>query len=171
VTLQGDEVQPEHMMKLDWLNKALGAWIKAQQVEALTQNDRTRDIFCRRAAVVGFRAGMLAWFLWDEKGTPTIRKNVCQFATWVANSMLNQHLLRFQVEGTGSNINRWESVLKALPEEFTRAQIEQQLSAQNVDTPVRTVVYQWKLAGFIEEVAEGRLANGRKGAVRFRKKV
>ena len=98
-------------------------------------------------------------------------KNVCQFATWVANSMLNQHLLRFQVEGTGSNINRWESVLKALPEEFTRTQLEQQLSSQSVETPVRTVVYQWKLAGFVEEVAEGRLANGRKGAVRFRKKV
>ena len=171
VTLVGEEVQPEHEMKLDWLNTALAAWIKSQQVEALRQNDRTRDIFCRRAAVVGFRAGMIAWFLWDEKGTPTIRKNVINFATWVANSMLNQHLLRFHVDGTGSNINRWESVLKALPEEFTRAQIEQQLSAQNVDTPVRTVVYQWKLAGFVEEVAEGRLANGRKGAVRFRKRV
>ncbi len=171
VTLVGEEVQPEHEMKLDWLNTALAAWIKSQQVEALRQNDRTRDIFCRRAAVVGFRAGMIAWFLWDEKGTPTIRKNVINFATWVANSMLNQHLLRFHVDGTGSNINRWESVLKALPEEFTRAQIEQQLSAQNVDTPVRTVVYQWKLAGFVEDVAEGRLANGRKGAVRFRKRV
>lgn len=171
VTLQGGEVQQEHVMKLDWLNTALAAWIKSQQVEALRQNDRTRDIFCRRAAVVGFRAGMIAWFLWDEKGTPTIRKNVCQFATWVANSMLNQHLLRFQVEGTGSNINRWENVLKALPEEFTRTQLEQQLSSQSVETPVRTVVYQWKLAGFVEEVAEGRLANGRKGIVRFRKKV
>ncbi|MCR5423598.1 MAG: DUF3987 domain-containing protein [Bacteroidales bacterium] len=170
VSLVGEEVQPEHEMKLDWLNAALAAWIKCQQVEAVQQNDRTRDIFCRRAAVVGFRAGMLAWFLWDEKGTPTIRKNVVNFATWVANSMLNQHLLRFQVEGTGSNINRWENVLKALPEEFTRTQIEQQLSAQNVETTVRTVVYQWKLAGFVEEVAEGRLSNGRKGAVRFRKK-
>ena len=169
VTLQSGEVQPEHVMKLDWLNTALAAWIKAQQVEALQQNDRTRDIFCRRAAVVGFRAGMLAWFLWDEKSTPTIRKNVCQFATWVANSMLNQHLLRFQVEGTGSNINRWESVLRALPEEFTRAQLEQQLTSQNVDTPLRTVLYQWKLAGFVAEVAEGRLKNGRKGAVKFKK--
>ena len=171
VSIVGDVVQPDHVMNLDFLNRAMDLWLKEQQKEAVNTGDRTRDTFCRRAAVVGFRAGMLAWFLWDEKGTPTIRKNVCQFATWVANSMLNQHLLRFQVEGTGSNINRWESVLKALPEEFTRAQIEQQLSAQNVDTPVRTVVYQWKLAGFVEEVAEGRLANGRKGAVRFRKKV
>lgn len=169
VTLQGEEVQPEHVMKLGWLNTALAAWIKAQQVEAVNQNDRTRDIFCRRAAVVGFRAGMLAWFLWDEKGTPAIRKNVCQFAIWVANSMLNQHLLRFQVEGSGSNVNRWEDVLRALPEEFTRAQAEELLASRDVNTPLRIVLYHWKLAGLINEETDGRMKNGRKGTVKYRK--
>lgn len=169
VTLVGEEVQPEHEMKLDWLNMALAAWIKSQQVEALRHNDRTRDIFCRRAAVVGFRAGMIAWFLWDEKGTPTIRKNVINFATWVANSMLNQHLLRFHVDGTGSNTNRWEEVLKALPEEFTRAEAESALAVQNVSTPLKQVIYNWKLAGLVKDLEEGRLNSGKKATVKFKK--
>ena len=169
VTLVADEVQPEHFMKLDWLNTALAAWIKSQQVEALQQNDRTRDIFCRRAAVVGFRAGMIAWFLWDEKNTPTIRRNVVNFATWVANSMLNQHLLRFQVESTGSNTNRWEDILEALPDEFSRSEAESLLASHNVGTPLKQVIYSWKLAGLIKDLESGRLRNGKPGIVRFKK--
>ncbi len=170
ITLQGDEVQPEHVMNLDFLNIKLESWIKAQQVEAVRTDDRTRDIFCRRAAVVGFRAGMLAWFLWDEKNTPAIRKNVCNFSVWVANSMLNQQLLRFQIEGTGSNINRWENVLKELPNEFTRDQLNQQLVSLNVETPLRIVIHHWKLAGLIKGIEDGVVNDrGRKGTVKFKK--
>ena len=169
ISLQGEDIQPEHVMKMQWLNKAMAEWIGRQQAAAVEQEDRTRDIFCRRAAVVGFRAGMLAWFLWDEKNTPTIRRNVVNFAIWVANSMLNQHLLRFKVEGTGSNVNRWEDVLKELPEEFTRDQVQERLTAHNVDTELKQVLYKWKLAGLIEEVQKGLSAKNRMTGFKFKK--
>lgn len=170
VTLQGSEVMPEHVMKLDWLNKRLGEWISAQQAEAVRTDDRTRDIFCRRAAVVGFRAGMLAFFLWGEKQTPTIRRNVCDFALWVANHMLNQHLLRFNIKTTASNVNHWEGIYKDLPDEFTRGELEKKLIAEGVDTPVRMVLYKWKLLGNIEEAGTGRIgAKNKKATIKFKK--
>ena len=169
ITLQGSEVQPEHVMRLDWLNRALEAWIRQQQIEAVKQDDRTRDIFCRRAAVVGFRAGMLAWFLWDEKGTPTIRRNVAAFAIWVANSMLNQHLLRFNVSSTDSNVNRWEDVYRLLKDEFTRDELVQALSANGSSTPAKQVIYRWKLLGCIETLEVGTASSGNRQTVRFRK--
>lgn len=169
VTLQGSDVQPEHIMKMAWLNKSMQRWITAQQIEAVNQDDRTRDIFCRRSAVVGFRAGMLAWFLYEEKNTPPIRRNVMKFAEWVANCMLNQHLLRFNVQGTGSNVNRWEDILAAMGDEFTRVELERELRRNQVDSPIKTVLYKWKLANLIESVEEGRNEKGQKQSVKFKK--
>lgn len=170
ISIQNGEVQPEHMMKMAWLNKAMDAWVKSQQVEAVRTDDRTRDIFCRRSAVVGFRAGMLAWFLWEEKNTPTIRRNVAMFATWVANCMLNQHLLRFNIQGTGSNVNQWEDVYKQLGDTFTRKEAEEALERAESATPVRKVLYKWRLLGIIEDMENGRTGKtGQLTVVKFKK--
>lgn len=170
VSIQNGVVQPEHKMKMGWLNKTMEAWIKSQQIEAVRTDDRTRDIFCRRSAVVGFRAGMLAWFLWEEKNTPTIRRNVSQFATWVANHMLNQHLLRFNVLGTGSNVNQWEDVYKQLGDTFTRKEVEESLDRSESATPARKVLYKWRLLGIIEDVEKGRTGKtGQAAVVKFKK--
>lgn len=169
ISIQGDTVQPIHELKLDWLNKELDRWIKAQQAEAVKTDDRTRDTFCRRAAVVGFRAGMLAFFLWGEKATPTIMRNVKRFSVWVANCMLNQHLLRFNLQTTYSNVNRWESEYKELPDEFTREQLQHVLTKNGVDSPVKTVIYKWRLQGAIETVDTGKGEDGKKIQVKFKK--
>lgn len=170
ISIIGDEVQPDHVMKMGWLNKEMEKWVLGQQAEAVKHDDRTRDIFCRRSAVVGFRAGMLAWFLYGEKNTPTIRKNVVRFSLWVADSMLTQHLLRFKVTETGSNINRFEDLLKMLPKEFTRDELEQNIRQAGVNSSVSDVLYKWRLAGFVEvlEKAPGPIG-GRARAIRFRK--
>ena len=170
ISIQNGEVQPEHTMKLAWLNKAMDAWIKMQQVEAVRTDDRTRDIFCRRSGVVGFRAGMLAWFLWGEKNTPTIRRNVSSFAIWVANCMLNQHLLRFNIQGTGSNVNQWEDVYKQLGDTFTRKEAEEALDRAEAATPVRKVLYKWRLLGIIEDMEKGRTGKtGQPTVIKFKK--
>lgn len=145
ITIQGDEVQPEHVMKLDFVCSELEKWIREQQAQAVKENDRTRDIFCRRAAVVGFRAAMLCFFLWGERNTPQIRRNTIAFALYVANSMLTQHLLRFKVNSTHSNTNRWEDIYNALPQQFLRSDLEALLQERGIETPSRNVIYRWRL--------------------------
>lgn len=170
VSIVGDEVQPEHVMKMEWLNKELERWILEQQARAVKENDRTRDVFCRRSAVVGFRAGMLAWFLYAEKNTPTVRRNVIRFALWVAHCMLTQHLLRFTLQTTQSNTNPYEEALNALPDEFTRDQLCAMLVQKSVDTPERNVINRWKMAGLIKVTEEK--PTGKKNritAVKFKK--
>lgn len=169
ISIVGDEVQPEHVMKIEWLNKDLKRWILAQQSRAVKDGDRTRDIFCRRAAVVGFRAGMLAWFLYGEKNTPTIRMNVMRFAVWVANCMLNQHLLRFNIQNSSSNTNPFEELFKSLNNEFTRDELEKAMYSLNVESPIKQILYKWKLAGLIEEESSGRGKTGKKMGIKFRK--
>ena len=169
VSIEGNTVKPDHEMTLDFLNRAMEQWLKAQQEEAVRTDDRTRDIFCRRAAVVGFRAGMLAWFLYGEKNSRTYRSQTVDFALWVATQMLNQHLLRFQIEGTGSNTNRWEEAYKLLKDEFTREELVQALNAIGSTTPVKHVVYRWKLLGCIAPVEAAPAPSGHRQTIRFRK--
>lgn len=154
ISLQGEEVQPDHVMKMDWLNVEIERWIKSQQIEAVKENDRTRDIFCRRSAVVGFRAGMLAYFLWGEKNTPAIRRNTISFAIWVANCMLNQHMLRFSVQNQSSNVNRFQDIYDKMPATFSRKDLEDELLHHKISSPVRTVLYRWKLLGIVEMVQD-----------------
>ena len=170
VTLEGDDVMPDHVMKLGWLNKTLKQWLVRQQQQAVKDNDRTRDVFCRRSAVVGFRAGMLAWFLYGEKNTPTIRRNVMQWSVWVANMMLNQHLLRFQINDTNSNTNKWEDVFGRLSKEFTREDLRRELLAAGHATSERMVLSKWRLSGIIKDIEKDESGKvGRKGAIKFRK--
>lgn len=169
ISIEGDDVQPDHVMKLGWLNKSLQKWLVLQQQQAVKDNDRTRDVFCRRSAVVGFRAGILAWFLYNEKGTPTIRRNVIRWAIWVANSMLNQHLLRFKITESNTNVNRHEKLYNKLPDEFTREDVRAYAAQEGVESPVRVILFNWRLGGFIKEIEQGKAENGNKMGIKFKK--
>ena len=166
VSLVDNTVQPDHVMDLTFLNRDLKKWLSEQQEEAVRTNDRTRDVFCRRSAVVGFRAGMLAWFLYGEKDSPVNRRRTIAFARWVANQMLTQHLLRFEICGTGSNANRWEDVFSQMPDEFNREDLQRVLVANGVSTPLRNVLYNWRLLGCIEPLS---VEGCKKKEQRFRK--
>ena len=170
VSIIGDVVQHDHVMELGFLNQALDLWLKEQQSEAVRTGNRTLDIFCRRAAVVGFRAGMLAWFLYGEKDSRTCRKNTVDFARWVAGQMLTQHLLRFQIEGSGSNTSHWEEAYNMLPDEFSREDLQRVCALLGKNTPIKNVVYNWRLLGNIEILETRTASNGKHQAVRFRKK-
>ena len=112
---------------------------------------------------------MLAWFLYGEKNTATYRKHTVNFARWIATQMLNQHLLRFQIENTDSNTNRWEVAYKMLNEEFTCEELQQALDATGTTTMLKQVVYRWKILGCIDPIEAATGPSGHKQAVRFRK--
>ncbi len=168
VSIVGDEVQDDHVMDLEFLNRSLKRWLSEQQAEAVRTDDRARDTFCRRAAVIGFRAGMLAWFLYGEKDTPGVRRNTVLFARWTATQMLNQQLLRFQIDGYNS-VNRWEKAFRLLGDEFTRDELQRALDRTGSSSAIKQVVYHWKLLGSIVPVEEGPSPTGNHQSVRFRK--
>ena len=170
VSIVGDSVQGEHLLELGFLNVAMDKWLEKNRLEAIRTQDRTRDTFYRRAAVVGFRAGMLAYFLYGEKDTRTVRKNTIAFAQWVANQMLTQHMLRFEIDGKGSNTNKWEEAYGMLGNEFTIKELEQSLIATGSNTPLKNVLYKWHLSGCIEDIETTIAANGKTCPIRFRKK-
>jgi hypothetical protein len=141
------------------VKQAIWEWLESRRLEYLeTQENPALDIFRRRAAVIGFRAGLIATLLCDERETA----EAVDFATWVASYVLAEQLdlfgdemNRLMMEGddlsTGNgNASYFQSLLSALPDEFTLQQLVDLRSQAGYKSPVKQVVWRWKQNGLIE---------------------
>ena len=162
VSLQGDEVQPEYMMDMGFLNKKLEAWMEKQRQLTLKSGDRTRNTFYRRCAEVGFRAGMLAHFLYNEADNNATRSKVGRFAVWVAEMMLKEFVVRVRLDEDMANRFIASAVYNALPSEFSREELEDKLREYRYRSPLRKIVSSWKQQGLL-------LTNVERGATLFKK--
>ncbi len=152
-TVKEGEVQPVHEMKMDFLNRRLEAWLEEQRQVAVAEGDRTRDTFRRRCAEVGFRAGMLAWYLYGE--TERSHRAVNDFAVWVAEMMLGQFLTRVDLGRHASGGVFAQGVLEQLGERFSRLEASDALRAAGYSTEVRAALSLWRKEGAIVEEAKG----------------
>ncbi len=144
------EAMDEHQMEMPWLNKYLSDWSSTLREKARKAQSEVHAKFHLRCAVEGFRAGMLAYFLYGEKKSPKIKKAVCQFAVWVANSMLNGLVDNYDEVAERYEGIRFKKILCALPDEFTRAQLEEALRKYQLNTPVYKVLNVWRKAHVID---------------------
>lgn len=159
VSIIDDEVQEDHMMKMDFMVKEMKRWCTAQQKYASKTKDLTRDTFCRRSAVIGFRAAMLAYFLWEEKNVPAIRAKVKKFGVWVANCCLRQFLLRFNLQGDKSSTFIFKALYDALPEEFDTKKVASVSASLGFTSPSRNILSHWKMLGVVQPKTNERRCN------------
>ena len=150
VSIEGDDVKPEYMMTMDFLNNTMAQWIEQQRQLSVKYEDRTRNVFYRRCAELGFRAGMVAFYLYNEGKDKTTRRKVSQFATWVANMMLKQFVGRVVLTDELPENLFARSVFAALPDEFTREQLVAQLDEQKMKSSPKVVLSRWRAAGKIK---------------------
>ncbi len=140
-------------------------WMEARRLEYLeTQENPALDIFRRRAAVIGFRAGLIATLLSDEKETD----EAADFAKWVANFSLSQQLDMFGDEMNrlvleGENIaqskkttTNYQSLLSSLPAEFTVEQLVAKRMELGYKTSIKMVVYRWAHNNIIEKLGKNK---------------
>ncbi|MCQ2112719.1 MAG: DUF3987 domain-containing protein [Bacteroidaceae bacterium] len=154
VTMNDDEIREEEtwLTDFDFVNRWAKKWCKAKQKLAVEFGNRDIDTFMRRSAVVGFRAAMLAWFLWDSHNKDTQDKTIA-FAEWVAEYMLWRLCSRYSIEQTSNEVPHYR-VWKELDSEFTTADVETVCSDWSIKTPVRNILYQWRTKNKIEEIAK-----------------
>lgn len=145
----GDEVvEQTHEMRLEWLSNACMEWAREQQQIAVQHNDRARDAYMRRSAVIGFRAGMIAFFLFEEKDTPTIRKKCVGFAKWVAAMTLLGQLENFpfdeeEDESIGRDRFSGKAVYDKLGEQFTPEDVSATLAIMGMRSNPAKLTSEW----------------------------
>lgn len=152
-----DKIAEEHEMEMGWLNKKLEKWLEAERIKAIKENNNSRDIFRRRAAVNGFRAGMIAFYLYGEKLTKENRSAVEEFSIWIADYSLQNLLEKFsvslneQVEIEQKPNIRAKSIYDSLEDKFTKEDLYTLLSKRRVKTRLKEILYNWRKAGLIEQ--------------------
>lgn len=138
------EVQPRRRMDLEYVNERLDDWMEHQRLRAMEEENRSRGTFYRRAGVMGFRAAILAHYLWDEPTDEVAREKVCRFALWVAEMALlgsMKHCSLPDDDGTDFLARR---VYDELDETFTSVDLEPLLKEFNFRSTPSEVVAVWK---------------------------
>lgn len=151
-------VLPEHHLRLDWLNDDLSQWLKRQQLLAVRDEDHARDQFMRRAALIGFRAGMVAAALWQGRLNKERKQHVAEFALWVSDVILHTLLGRYSNKVNEQAqlyeapvVRRYPSLFEAMSDVFTAADLQRAARAQSITSPLKSIIFRWTDNHLIEK--------------------
>lgn len=155
ISMIGEKIQPEHeLTNFNFVNEWADRWLEEMRKLAMKFEDLSLDTFRKRAAVVGFRAAMIAWFLY-AKDTEINRKKTVEFAEMIAEHMLVTLMLRYSIVEM-SNTILYKQVWNRLGKEFTFDDVKEVCSAQGVKSKPNLVVFRWKEKNLIENIEENK---------------
>ena len=142
---------PSTRWGLTWLNKRIKRWEEAVCEKAKDAESAKHAMLYLRPGLVGFRTGMLAWFLYGCEKDRRAKELVSLFVIWVASYMLNS-LVAYadQIESKGKRI--WfAEAFAALPEEFNAQQLREALIAVGSTARPKDVTRAWLTRNHILE--------------------
>lgn len=158
--------QGKREFSFPFLDKVISKWIdKCDDEDDENPDDTWRDL-ANRAACTGYRAGVLAWFLWGRPTDKKTLKYVQDFALWVAESarvgvynfcgneydaLNEQSHLQPKVRQTKN-----KKLFSVLGQEFTVSDVIN-IRLQNGDsTHVDMIISRWVADGLIQRVGNKR---------------
>ena len=143
----------EGEVELPLINKAIEAWDEEKRQEYLQTLRYSLDVLRRRAALNGFRAGIIAYLLEGRQET----ERAIRFAVWYA-----QRCLHYQLQLYGNKIDALHDnavspqaskgnirYLDVLPKEFTKEDLVNLRLANNESPVVKTIIYRWVKEGLV----------------------
>ena len=139
------------------LRKAVEAWVEEKRVEAAKDIDHVKDIYRKRAAVIGFRCGVIFHLL---SGKDKESKACLDFALMMAEYCLSQQMkafgeaLRNEYVSAQDECQRYgvnHSVFDQLAPAFSREDLKA-LKHDCSDSGIRNIIMRWKRDGWIEPI-------------------
>ena len=137
------------------LRKAIDQWVEEQRVMALKDIDHVKDTYRRRAAVIGFRCGVIFHLL-----TGRVKEsNACvEFATMMASYCLNQQIkvfgaaLQNQYVDDQQECQRYganNSIFDQLPPTFTADDLAALKPANVPRNSIIKIISRWNRDGWV----------------------
>ena len=140
------------------LRKAIDQWVEDQRVIALKDIDHVKDIYRRRAAVIGFRCGVIFHLL---SGCSKESKACLDFALMMAEYCLNQQIkvfgqaLQNQYVDAQTECQRYgenNSIFDQLPPTFTADDLAALKRSSVPRNSIIKIISRWNRDGWIEKV-------------------
>ena len=139
------------------LRKAIEAWVEEKRVEAAKDIDHVKDTYRKRAAVIGFRCGVIFHLL---SGKDKESKPCLDFALMMAEYCLSQQIKTFgealqnQYVNAGDECQRHgvnHSVFDQLAPSFTMDDLRALKRGYCGESALRNIITRWKRDGWIEK--------------------
>ena len=139
------------------LRKAIEAWVEEKRVEAAKDIDHVKDTYRKRAAVIGFRCGVIFHLL---SGKDKESKSCLDFALMMAEYCLKQQIkvfgeaLRHEYVNAQDECQRYgvnHSIFDQLAPAFSREELKA-LKSDCTDSGIRNIIMRWKRDGWIEPI-------------------
>lgn len=140
------------------LRKAIDQWVEQQRVIALKDIDHVKDIYRRRAAVIGFRCGVIFHLL---SGCSKESKACLDFALMMAEYCLNQQIkvfgqaLQNQYVDAQTECQRYgenNSIFDQLPPTFTADDLAALKRSSVPRNSIIKIISRWNRDGWVEKV-------------------
>jgi hypothetical protein len=139
------------------LRESMAAWVEEKRVEALQAIDDVKDTYRKRAAVIGFRCGVIFSILAGEENDHCL-----DFARMMAEYTLKEQSKLFggyltderQIAETKANDGN-SNILMHLPEQFTMDDLRAMKGKTYPDGTLRQTISRWRKDGWIEKTARG----------------
>lgn len=159
--------KPRTTIDMDWLRPTIVNFLEEQRKKASLDFDKARDSFRRRAAVRGFRLGILCYGLWESPRASDLAKCI-PFIEWWMRQDLESSLKLWgaaynnAVEDTPNLTQR--SLYNQLGDKFDKNDVYVLCMKQGIKTPVRVIVHQWAKLGYVTKVAKNEYEKVKKAA-------
>ncbi len=137
------------------LRKAIEKWVEEKRVEAAKDIDHVKDTYRKRAAVIGFRAGVIFYLLTGKE-----TKDAVDFALLMADYCLEQQIKTFGealmneyiiAQNEGQRYGKNHSVFDQLAPSFTMNDLRS-LKEGASESGIRNIIMRWKRDGWIIKV-------------------
>ena len=146
----------EGEVSLPLINKAIEEWDESKRQEYLQTLRYSIDVFRRRAALNGFRAGIIAYLLEGRQET----ERAIKFAVWYA-----ERCFQYQLQIYGNKVDALHDgalspqaskgnirYLDLLPKEFTKEDLVNLRLANHESPVVKTIIYRWVKEDLIKKI-------------------
>ena len=140
------------------LRKAIEAWVEEKRVEAAKDIDHVKDVYRKRAAVIGFRCGVIFHLL---SGKDKETKACLDFALMMAQYCLDQQIKAFGETLRNEYVNAQDecqryganhSIFDQLPPTFTLDDLRALKRGYCSERSLPMIVSRWRRDGWIEKV-------------------
>ena len=144
------------------LRKAIDQWVEEKRIEAAKDIDRVKDTYRRRAAVIGFRCGVIFHLL---SGLTKESKQCAEFAVMMAEYAMTEQIKTFgwalqnqyvdaQTECIRHGVNH--SIFDQLPPVFSLNDLAALKGSTTPRNSLIKIISRWKIDGWIEKIGEMR---------------
>ena len=140
------------------LRKAIDRWLEEKRVESAMNMDVIKDRFRRRAAVIGFRCGVVFMLLAGKESKACVdfalkmAEYTLQMQLKVFGPLLYKYLHEDSNNDTGNSIN--SSIFEQLPSPFCFQDLRRLKGNEFSDGSLYTIISRWKSEGWVEKTGK-----------------